>query len=85
MNQLPSTARPILLVEDNPADLDLTRRAFQRSRLVNPLQVARDGQEAVNSSPAGGTASRCRWWCCSISSCRASTVWRCCASTVRIR
>lgn len=48
MNQLPSTARPILLVEDNPADLDLTRRAFQRSRLVNPLQVARDGQEAVD-------------------------------------
>lgn len=39
--------RPILLVEDNPMDLDLTRRAFSRSRLANPLEVARDGAEAI--------------------------------------
>ncbi|MFN7035278.1 MAG: response regulator [Bellilinea sp.] len=39
--------RPILLVEDNPVDLDLTRRAFSRRRLANPLEVARDGEEAV--------------------------------------
>lgn len=39
--------RPILLVEDNPMDLDLTRRAFSRRRLANPLVVARDGAEAV--------------------------------------
>ncbi|MDR3577010.1 MAG: response regulator [Anaerolineaceae bacterium] len=39
--------RPILLVEDNPMDLDLTRRAFARRKLVNPLQVARDGEEAL--------------------------------------
>jgi CheY-like chemotaxis protein len=42
-----SCSRPVLLVEDNPVDLDLTLRAFSRRRLVNPVQVARDGQEAV--------------------------------------
>ncbi len=39
--------RPILLVEDNPTDLDLTRRAFLRRKIVNPIQVARDGEEAL--------------------------------------
>jgi CheY-like chemotaxis protein len=37
----------ILLVEDNPLDLDLTLRAFRRHRLVNPIEVARDGEEAL--------------------------------------
>ena len=37
----------ILLVEDNPLDVDLTIRAFQRNRLANPVVVARDGEEAV--------------------------------------
>ncbi|GAB1720799.1 MAG: response regulator receiver protein [Nitrosospira sp.] len=41
-------ALPILLVEDNPMDVDLTRRAFSRHNLANPLEVARDGQEAVD-------------------------------------
>jgi CheY-like chemotaxis protein len=39
--------RPILLVEDNPMDVDLTRRAFARRHLVNTLEVARDGEEAL--------------------------------------
>ncbi len=39
--------RPILLVEDNPMDIDLTRRAFAKRKLVNPLEVARDGEEAL--------------------------------------
>lgn len=39
--------RPILLVEDNPMDVDLTLRAFARRRLVNPVEVARDGEEAL--------------------------------------
>ncbi|HRQ56085.1 MAG TPA: response regulator [Azoarcus taiwanensis] len=38
---------PILLVEDNPVDLDLTMRAFSRKRLGNPIEVARDGEEAL--------------------------------------
>lgn len=40
--------RPILLVEDNPIDLDLTLRAFKRRNLANPVLVARDGQEALD-------------------------------------
>jgi CheY-like chemotaxis protein len=51
MSDLLPTARPILLVEDNPADLDLTRRAFTRSNLLNPVLVARDGQEALDFIP----------------------------------
>ena len=39
--------RPILLVDDNPMDVDLTLRAFKRSTLGNPIQVARDGEEAL--------------------------------------
>lgn len=43
--------RPLLLVEDNPVDVDLTRRAFARRKLANPIEVARDGEEAVNWIP----------------------------------
>ncbi len=39
--------RPILLIEDNPLDVDLTRRAFAKRKLANPLEVARDGEEAL--------------------------------------
>jgi CheY-like chemotaxis protein len=39
--------RPILLVEDNPVDVDLALRAFSRRNLVNPVEVARDGEEAL--------------------------------------
>lgn len=38
---------PILLVEDNPQDVDLTLRAFQRCNLTNPILIARDGEEAL--------------------------------------
>jgi two-component system response regulator len=40
--------KAILLVEDNPSDIDLTRRALSKSHVVNELQVVEDGQEAVN-------------------------------------
>jgi CheY-like chemotaxis protein len=43
--------RPILLVEDNPVDVDLTLRAFARRKVPNPIQVARDGQEALDWIP----------------------------------
>jgi CheY-like chemotaxis protein len=39
--------RPILLVEDNPMDVDLTLRAFRRRRVTNTILVARDGEEAL--------------------------------------
>lgn len=37
----------ILLVEDDPNDVLLIQRAFRKARLVNPLQVVRDGEEAI--------------------------------------
>jgi hypothetical protein len=39
--------RPIMLVEDNPMDVDLTIRAFTKRKLTNPIDVARDGEEAL--------------------------------------
>lgn len=44
-------SQPILLVEDNPVDLDLTLRAFAKRKLVNPVHVARDGAEALSWIP----------------------------------
>ena len=41
------TLRPILLVEDRPTDLDLTKRAFARRRVFNPIEEARDGEAAL--------------------------------------
>lgn len=38
----------ILLVEDNPGDVLLTRKAFERSRLVNRLEVVGDGEAALD-------------------------------------
>lgn len=40
--------RPILLVEDNPDDIELTLIALQRSRLANPVVSVRDGAEALD-------------------------------------
>ncbi len=48
MKQNKNSHRPILLVEDNPLDIDLTLRAFKKQRLLNPIQIARDGEEAVS-------------------------------------
>jgi len=37
----------ILLVEDQENDIQLIRRAFDKAQLPNPLQVVRDGEEAI--------------------------------------
>lgn len=42
------TLRPILLVEDNPKDLELSLAALARCKLANPIEVARDGAEALD-------------------------------------
>ncbi|MCY1017824.1 response regulator [Pyxidicoccus sp. MSG2] len=46
--------RPILLVEDNPDDADLTLRAFKRAGITTPVDVARDGVEALDYLLAQG-------------------------------
>lgn len=38
----------ILLVEDNPDDVELTLRAFKKSNLKNEIAIARDGVEALD-------------------------------------
>jgi CheY-like chemotaxis protein len=38
----------ILLVEDNPEDLQLALRALRKANLTNAIHVARDGAEAVD-------------------------------------
>jgi two-component system response regulator len=37
----------ILLVEDNPQDLQLTQRALRKANLTNHIHIARDGVEAI--------------------------------------
>lgn len=37
----------ILLVEDNPEDLELALRALRRHKIANRIRVARDGAEAL--------------------------------------
>jgi len=38
----------ILLIEDNPSDRDLTRRALERAHISNRLIVAEDGEEGLD-------------------------------------
>lgn len=51
MNNSKDITRPILLVEDNPMDIDLTKRAFVRRKLANPIEVAVDGEAALAYLP----------------------------------
>ncbi len=38
----------ILLVEDNPNDLELTLHALERHNLANKIHIVRDGEEAMD-------------------------------------
>jgi CheY-like chemotaxis protein len=43
-----TTNRALLLVEDNEDDVFLMKRALKSARVVNPLLVVEDGQEALD-------------------------------------
>lgn len=53
-------AKTILLVEDNPDDVRLTKRALKQNNITNELIVMNDGVEALtyliraSTAPAGG-------------------------------
>ena len=49
--------RPILLIEDNPMDVDLTREAFKEHSVANPILVCRDGEEALQYMEAHDSAT----------------------------
>ena len=38
----------VLLVEDNPDDVDLIVHAFRKARVPHPLEVVRDGERAID-------------------------------------
>jgi CheY-like chemotaxis protein/DNA-binding Xre family transcriptional regulator len=38
----------VLLVEDEPLDVELTLRAFKKARFTNPIHVVHDGAEAID-------------------------------------
>jgi two-component system response regulator len=44
----PSSPIEVLLVEDDPADVELTLRALQGAKLRNRVHVARDGADALD-------------------------------------
>ena len=48
-------APDVLVVEDNPDDVELTLRALRRMHLTNPVRVARDGVEALEVLLGDGT------------------------------
>jgi CheY-like chemotaxis protein len=50
--------RPVLLVEDDPNDVELTKNAFDEGSLANPVIVAHDGVEALNLLRGDGNTGR---------------------------
>jgi CheY-like chemotaxis protein len=56
----PGSAISILLVEDDPGDVLMTREALAESKLLNDLTVLADGREAIDhlTEAAQGTKSR---------------------------
>jgi two-component system, response regulator len=45
---MPINEVEVLLVEDSPEDRELALLSFQRNRLANNIQIARDGEEALD-------------------------------------
>lgn len=59
MNPTQAAEAPVqlVLVEDNPKDVDLLKHALARSKVTNPLVVLRDGAEALDYFFKGPGAS----------------------------
>lgn len=53
-----SMLRDILLVEDNPGDVALTRAAFEEAKLLNNLIIAADGEQAIDILKARAAAGQ---------------------------
>ena len=45
---MPENGAEILLVEDNPDDVELAVHALRRENLANHIEIARDGEEALD-------------------------------------
>lgn len=50
------SVRPILLVEDNPMDVDLTLQALEEQHVANPVAICRDGETALRYVEAHASA-----------------------------
>ncbi len=50
--------RPILLIEDNVDDIELTQKSLQRSGVLNELRVLTDGEQALDYLVGPGAVSR---------------------------
>ena len=51
-----NTGVEILLVEDNPDDVEMTLRALRKANFINQIHVARDGVEALDFIFRAGAA-----------------------------
>ena len=73
----PHAVRPaqILLVEDSPSDVRLTRDALREAKVLNELHVVGDGEEAMDFLRRAGSWAdaprRDPTSCCSTSTCPA--------------
>ena len=52
----------VLLVEDNDDDLELALRAFKIAKLVNKIDVVRDGSEALDFEQFVLAVQRIGWF-----------------------
>lgn len=43
-----NTAKTILLIEDNPDDVELALHALKKNNILNPIDTVRDGQDALD-------------------------------------
>ena len=57
----------ILLVEDREDDVMLIRRAFEKAKVINPIQVATNGEQAISYLKGEGKyANRAEYLLCAV-------------------